>query len=338
MFNLDGGGDGTEDRLSSWMDGDANKGDSQPKRSEHDDEYLIDKAVISAVHAFAIRWLSTQDTVMDADGESAGRMRMPDEHIRNTLWHQATRAVYPAMTRPSYRSVLALHLVAITAPSIDHKDHGIETLCSEVSLSHHLHLKTASQRAEPCLFSNDVAPSWDLLRSYGDQQAAGEVTDRAKKQGTAYWLGIVSDTARSVTKCRPSILLPGRSGDTKVWNYVRQRTAMLDPSFRSLHGTQQPISDEVVATILQHATACKSMCWWTITRVQDALFHRIADESVEQALESTVTDFRQYHDLFDPLMEICARDFMILNHQNQLHYCEYLMWITAGGINLITKS
>jgi hypothetical protein len=81
--------------------------------------------------------------------------------------------------------------------------------------------------------------------------------------------------------------------------------------------------------ILQRATACKSMCWWTITRVQDALFNRMVDESVETALKTAVTEFRRFHDLFDPLMDICARDFMMLNHQNQLHYCEYSMWIPA---------
>ena len=323
MVTLDGSCR-VENRLSSWTGGEMGENDRGSISSDNDD-YLIDHALVSAVHAFSVRWLSFRDTIVDSNGNSVERTRTPEEHIRNTLWHQASKAVYSVMTRPSYRSVLALHLVAITASSVDHKDHGIEDLCSEVSLSHHLRLKSTSQNSFPNVISTELIPSWERLPSPQEQdKSPDETAERASRQDIAYWLGIVCDTARSLTQCRSSILLPGRSGDTKVWNYLRQRTANFDKSFRSLHGSQEPMSDEMVATILQHATACKSMCWWTMTRVQDALFHRMTDELVETALESAVQEIHRFHNLFAPLLDICARDFMIMNQRNQINYCKHL--------------
>lgn len=324
MVVLDGGSE-VQNHLSSWMGRqlDANDSDSFDGETD-DDDYMIDHALVSAVHAFAVRWLSFRDTAVDSNGNSVERTRRPDEHICNTLWYRATKAVYSVMTRPSYRSILALHLVAITASSIDHKDHGIEDLCSEVSLSHQLRLKSLTQNRSLNLTSPDVTPLWDSTLPFLEQERSPEESvERTQKQDIAYWVGVVSDTSRSLTRCRSSILLPGRSGDTKVWNYLRQRIAIFDQSFRSLHGSQQPLSDEVAAAILQHATACKSMCWWTMTRVQDALFHRLTDELVETALESTVEEIRRFHDLFAPLLDLCARDFMIINQQNQISYRKY---------------
>ena len=331
MITLDGGSQ-IENGLSSWIGGGMGESDRGSIGSEEDDDYLIDHALVSAVHAFAVRWLSFRDTVIDSDGNSVETTRTPEEHICNTLWHRASRAVYSVMTRPSYRSVLALHLVAITASSIDHKDHGIEDLCSEVSLSHHLRLKSTSQHPSFNVISSAFIPPWQPIPPFQEHDnPTDEAVERASKQDIAYWLGIVCDTSRSLTQCRSSILLPGRSGDTKVWNFLRRRTATFDQSFRSLHGSQEPMSDEMMATILQHATACKSMCWWTMTRVQDALFHRMTDELVETALESAVQEIRRFHDLFSPLLDMCARDFVILNQKNQVNYRKYLLRTDMTG-------
>ncbi len=295
--------------------------DDEDSPGNDEGDYLIDKALVSAVYAFSVRWLSTQVTAKKHDGSSVEKTRASNTNIRNTFWRQARKAIYPVMTRPSYRSILALHLVASTATAINHKDQGIEDLCCEVALSHHLRLRSGLQSHSMSTASTMTLSAQDMLSSLQVSPNIQEhVVEHAHMQDMAYWLGVLSDTSRSLTQCRSSVLLPGQSGDLKVWSQVRQRTQVFDLSFRSLHHSQQSMSDEVVATILQNASAYKTMYWWTITRVHDALFHHTTDELIEVALERALQELRGFQDIFGPLLDMCARDFMILNQRNQVSY------------------
>lgn len=286
--------------------------DSQPNGNRVQEASLLGNgsdpparlALAMAIHAFSARWLTL--TAPDS-GAAYSNEKLPcaNEHHCRTLWHRARKAVCAHLTRPSYTAVLALHLVSITGAAIDHEETGIEDLCVETALLH-----TSK------LWDNRSCATANVLPD-GDAAVLGGNQDPAR---VAFRLGVFTDTAYAMTKRRPSILLPGNSGENKVWSQVRQRRELFDTSFRTLHSIVNPLATGVVEAILQHATACKSMCWWQVTRVQDVLFLHTTTQTVQQVVENAAREFKQHTEIFDPLLILLARDFMLLDHKYQLGY------------------
>lgn len=142
-------------------------------------------------------------------------------------------------------------------------------------------------------------------------------------EDTAYWFGIVCDTSRCLLRCQTSILLPALTGDAKVWNLVRKQIQKFDLTYRPLHSSKDRLSDETVLAILQYGSSCKTLCWAAISRVQDALFYHMTGMSFEAAMENAITELDLFEDIFGPLLDQCARDYMLLSEKLRVSYCEF---------------
>ena len=267
-------------------------------------------ALAMAVNAFSARWL----TIIDYDtGASPHDKKQPcaNEHLCRTLWHKARQAVFALLTKPSHTAVLALYLVSVTGAAIGHDEPGIEDLCVETALLHTS--KLWDDRSCALAGPANVLPN-------DDEAVLGDKHDPAR---VAFRLGALTEITYAMTKRRRSILLPGNSGETKVWSQVRQRIQLFDASFRSLHSTVDRLAAPVVEAVLQHATACKAMCWWHVTRVQDVIFLHTTTQPVQLVVERAVREFKQYQEIFGPLLLLLARDFMLLDQRDQLGYGKF---------------
>jgi hypothetical protein len=97
-----------------------------------EDEKLVNQALVSAVHAFAVRWLYLQDAE-STRGSMAAKQAKDD--FSNSIWSQAQQSMYPAMSRPSYRSILALHIFGVTPIPPNNGDRWVSNLCIGVALN-----------------------------------------------------------------------------------------------------------------------------------------------------------------------------------------------------------
>ncbi|KAK8912498.1 hypothetical protein VCV18_012461 [Metarhizium anisopliae] len=263
---------------------------------------LVDKALIRAIYAFSIRWLHLRSPSQPHE------TRNLQTQLESNLWHCAAELMHAIVSQPCYRSILALQLFSETTVPADAHDEGIAELCQTASLAHYMKLYPASLLNEPKFLSSKVAG------------AAKEDPTHLPMQDTALWLGCISDVARSIRSHRPLMLLAGRSAETKVWGYIRERAHVFDNSFKHLHSTPEVLPPEVVSIILQNASACKTMFWWNIVRVRNALYDPAGDESVTQTMEKALQEYHRFQGVFAPFLDICSRNFQTLGQEAQLHY------------------
>ena len=292
---------------------------SYAEKQEQDENTIINRALNFALYAYSVWWLRLGDMKQNQDSDTRKDFISWKLKLSVDLWRQARQHIDAVLSRPTYRSILALYLFAIIPSSHNREGDCIEDLCIEASLNHQKYL-----RSRVLMKIHDPDPMLDLLEtttfpSTRDVSSSNQMEDKCMMD-IAYWFGVISDTTRSLMRCQPSIMLPGRSGEGKVWAAVRQRTKTFESEFKNLATLRAPLSDGMVITILQHAFAFKTLVWAAITRVQDALFHQVSDITLSEAIDTVRTDSNRFEEVFSPLLSICERDFILLSRTTQMSY------------------
>lgn len=288
-----------------------------------EDERILNDTLRTAVYAYSFSWLplrSAFQKTRHVDEDTARRM---EQDVRDHLWRRARVSMLPAMSRPSYRSVLALLLFAFAEMPVDNEDEGFSRLCNDVLFAHINHLKSPfqRQRARPLTeYTTAVPLTRGFIQSSLSKRRDQMDDNQEHMRDSICWLGIIVDSTRSLLTQRPSVILPGRSGDTNVWYLIRQRTVIFDQSFRRLHGSPLPLPPDIAIIVLQHASACKTMYIGMLNQFFDAVYH--SGESIDEAAQRIVTESSRFHDVFDQLLAMCARDYLSMKVESQLHYCE----------------
>src|ERR1700712_3745488 len=80
-------------------------------KDEDEDEQntVINQALISAVHAFSARWLPIS-RFGKGIATDIQKLTATKEYFVENIWKRAHKDVLRVLTRPSYRSILALYL------------------------------------------------------------------------------------------------------------------------------------------------------------------------------------------------------------------------------------
>lgn len=282
----------------------------------------LDDALRYAVYAYASRWLYFRNAFQITRGVDEERAQKMERDIRNHLWRRARTSMYAAMARPSYRSILALFLFVFIEMPEDNEDRGFNRLCCEVLFSHFNYMRSPTQRqtARPLSEYTTVLPLHDEavdLPVPRKDDGADEKLDHLRT--SMFWLGVICDSTRSLLQQCPSIVLPGRSGDAKVWDLIRQRNVIFDQSFRGLHTSPLPLPHDVTDIVLQHALACKTMHFGMLNQFLDAAFHNPTG-SIDDAAQRLLDESCRFHDTLGPLLSMCARDYSNMQVGCQLNY------------------
>ena len=225
-----------------------------------------------------------------------------------TLWDQAHQDVLHVVTLPCYRSILALYLFAITPTVVSSRMHPVSQMCYEVSLRHYLQLRLESRISCPPLDPSHI--NHDTI----EQAELGHLED------SAYWFGLVCDVSRGLLRCQPLVLLSGPSSQARVWAMVSKQVEDFAIQSAATRATMDILTDVAVLRILQIGSSCKTMCWAAITDVQDALFYDRSNVDLQQALRFCLSRLQQFENVFSPLLDQCARDFLLLSDKSQLGY------------------
>ncbi|PVI07198.1 hypothetical protein DM02DRAFT_705733 [Periconia macrospinosa] len=105
---------------------------SKAANTKSAEDRLLNNALRHAVYAYAINWLPLQDIFRQTRGVDHLEAQRMEQDVRAQLWRQARTSVLPALSRPSYRSVVALILVSFTEMPIENEDPGFNHLCCQV--------------------------------------------------------------------------------------------------------------------------------------------------------------------------------------------------------------
>jgi hypothetical protein len=224
------------------------------------------------------------------------------------------------MSRPSYRSVLTLLLFAYTEMPVDTDDNGFNHLCNEVFFSHINYLRSPFQQGSirPLTdYTTAIPLIHTSLNSPLPQPRAKASEKQEYMRDSMFWLGVICDCTRSLVIQCSSVILPGKAGNATVWELIRQRTVIFDQSFRRFHGSALSLSPDITPIILQHASACKTMYLGMLNQFCDAVYQ---NAELDQAAQAVSIESCRFHDVFDPLLDICRRDYLSMSAECQLSY------------------
>jgi hypothetical protein len=268
---------------------------------------LINQSLVSAVHAFAVRWLCLQDAE-STHGSTAAKQAKDD--LAGSIWNQAHQSMYPAMSRPSYRSILALHIFGVTPIPPKNGDKRVSDLCIDVALNQHIKLQSTRKILQQKHNSKSQTSNLPF-----------NLLENVYLQDMAFWFGVMCDIARSITTCQPSILTR-KSGNSTIWTCIEQNLQSFITLFQSPGRSRMSMSDNVGEIILQHATAFNKMFWSTVIEVQDAFYRHKTDIPTQRLVDSALRNMNRFEDIFRGYLDHCAKEFILLNEQNQIGYSE----------------
>lgn len=231
------------------------------------------------------------------------------------------------MSRPSYRSIHAMQIFGAAERPLDCDDAGFADLCGQVQISHMLQLQApngtpASRRLSPYttfIIPDQTRNSVDAIHQQSDDS---QTQSRRRMEDAIYWLSVMKDSYSSLIGRRSPALLPHASGDRRLWDFIRQRTVIFNNAFQTLHDSPYALPNEVITIVLQHASACKVMFLNVINRFHSVVQDQTSEESAEEAAQKIIEESDRFHNVFDPLLAICARDFLTLDYRDQLNYGE----------------
>ncbi|KAH8807868.1 hypothetical protein F5884DRAFT_790344 [Xylogone sp. PMI_703] len=279
---------------------------------------LINQALLGAVHAYSARWLSDDKVEPHCTHpHNTHNTRKVKEDLLRDLWAQAYQRIQPAMVRPSYTSILALHLFGNVPTPSQSEERSVAELCLGISLQHFTTMSVRSGVLSRLSKSSLVAEG-------SPQTNDAAALEYAQMEDTAHWFGIICDASRSLTVCQPSILLPNASAESKIWTSIRQEMFAFQQRAYSQHwiGSRLPSIERLYSTV-GNGWAGKAMVWNAISKVQEALFHNLTGISLEEAISKALQEMDRFEQTFGALLGMCRRDFVLLNEK--IRICCFLL-------------
>ncbi|RVX65789.1 hypothetical protein B0A52_10320 [Exophiala mesophila] len=300
---------------------------------------LINDATNHAVYTYASRWLPLHTGRPRPPGPfHRGRPTRPEQELSDYLWRRTQSKIQSIMSRPSYRAIHAMQIFGAAERPLNCDDPGFADLCGQVQMSHILQLQ-ASAGSPP---STRLSPYTTFLipdhacdsPEVNNNRGSGDNQTRRRMEDAIFWLSVMKDSYSSLIRRGSPTLLPHVSGDKRLWDFIRQRTVIFNNAFQTLHGSPHALPNEVITIILQHASACKVMFLNVINRFYNVVNYHNVEDSVEEAAQKIIAESDRFHSVFDPLLAICARDFLTLEYRDQLNYVWLITHYHLGSLTL----
>lgn len=251
-------------------------------------ESLMHPTMSVAIRAFSLKYLMAEKSRTNKAHRYAA---IQDDDCFKYIWKQAIQAATYAMKRQSYQSALTLYIIGLASMSTHGTPPDFERTC----------LRIASQHISK-------------LRPYEDDFDSDDYSISGHK--VAYLCAALSDNAFQFSQPRDSREPTLFCMNDQIWATVRERTQIFHKSFERVHGMHEPMSKEVLSTVLQHATMFKSMMWWNFNSKQ------------HDRLDLMIHDVLVFRKVFAPLLDLISRDFLLIHPREQLSYSEFkIQWV-----------
>ncbi|KAK5181773.1 hypothetical protein LTR44_005973 [Exophiala sp. CCFEE 6388] len=299
--------------------------------NDPDQETLVNQALLSAVHAFSARWLPAGHFRKGNTSDLQESIAMK-EYFVESIRTRAHQDVVRVLTRPSYRSILALYLFGTTPTSRKSMERRMPDHCFETALRHYVHLRA---KAHILTRSPLMAPNQIGLATDGGFAKTKAEEEYDHLRDTAYWFGIVIDGSRALTRCRLSVLLPGFNGESQVWDHVRKQSENFDAVYRPMRPSRALLTDETVMTMIQYGSSCKTLFWKAVSRLQEYLVFHAMEVPLQTLLEKVVQEMDRFENVFGPFLDKCGRDYILLSEKSRISYLILSLHFHLGVLILV---
>ncbi|KAG2009234.1 hypothetical protein GB937_007830 [Aspergillus fischeri] len=312
--------------LDRWM-AEMSQHNRQPAWNGSTQEQVVedsfeDESLRSTIAAFSARWLPLASQSRDGTLAYQG--------VILALWRHARRDMLRVINRPSYQSMLALFLFALTPVpagiSEEEEADGISgQACIHAALQHIQTLRARQRslqfngtRVSQPMKSTDGPPNLELNRA----------TDFITAENIAYWAALTFDTSASLTlNCRP-LLSSGLFGfEAELpWRLVRAGATIFQTKLenKQAHGHHN-ITDEQANQIIASGMAWKLFAWKLTAVFKEALRDGHDESEVQRVFSLVVGAIHQFNTIYRPPLEACQRRMPFLGQHTKLRWYSLML-------------
>ncbi|KAK2789232.1 hypothetical protein FQN52_006324 [Onygenales sp. PD_12] len=291
-------------------------------RERATDDGPTDESLRSTIAAFSARWLSLNSRESQSD--------ICIQRIVHALWRHTRRDMLRVINRPSYRSMLALFLFALTPVpagiSEDEEADGISgQACIHAALQQ-IQMLRARQRSLQFNGTNvSRLTKSKVIPTIPDSIGAANFI---AAENIAYWAALTFDTSASLTlNCRP-LLSSGLFGfEAELpWRLVRAGATIFQKNMQDCPGNGlYNMTDERANQIIASGSAWKLLVWKLTAVFKEALRDGHDGPEVTRAYTLVVEAIQQFNEIYRGPLEACQRRMPFLGQQTKFRWYSLML-------------
>jgi hypothetical protein len=303
--------------LDSWVleeteDGDAPANYPSPGTRERSSQ--IDGYLSCAIEAYAARWLPLAPNIVSPD--------FSIEDFIKDLWRYAHRLMLKVINRPSYRSMLALLLFALTPIPVGiSEEEELDGVSGQVCVHAALQQIQVLRARQKSLQFNGTRVSIPRPRRTSSASPASTATANfINAEGMAYWAALTFDTSASLTLSCRSLLSSGLFGfeSEPSWRMVRSSMEVFHQMTKTWDNFE--MTDERANQILAAASSWKLYVWKVTSLLKESLRDGHDESEVSRAFNLVFDAIDRFNTTYRDLLSACQRRIPFLSQETKLRW------------------
>ncbi|KAL4914751.1 hypothetical protein BDW62DRAFT_189756 [Aspergillus aurantiobrunneus] len=234
------------------------------------------------------------------------------------------------INRPSYRSMFALFLFALTpVPADISEEEEADGIFGQVCIHAALQqIQTLRARQRSLQFNGTKVSQPTKSEAVLSIPDTVGTTDFIAAENIAYWAALTFDTSASLTlNCR-SLLSSGLFGfeAEMPWRLVRAGATMFRDTWENWQAEGVYVmTDERANQIIASATAWKLLAWKLTAVFKEALRDGHDESEVQRAFDLVVEGIRQFNETYQQPLEACERRMSFLGQNTKFRWFSLML-------------
>lgn len=291
---------------------------ASPESFRNDNDLQIDHYLECAIQGFAARWLPL---IFPVEATAVPRLE-----IVRSLWRRAHRDMLKVINRPSYRSMLALLLFALTPIPVgiteDEELDGVSGQhCVHAALQQ---IQTLRARQRSLQFNGTRVSLASVRRTSATSPQSLATTNFINAESTAYWAALTFDTSASLTmSCRP-LLSSGLFGfDAEPsWRMVRTCTEIFKGMTKDWKALDFEMTNEKANQIIASGAAWKLLQWKLTANLKESLRDGHDEVEVDKAFNAVSDAIDHFNATYRDLLSACQTRIQFFSQETKLRWCK----------------
>ncbi|KAL5342677.1 hypothetical protein BJX70DRAFT_394511 [Aspergillus crustosus] len=286
------------------------------------EDHQAEQSLHGAIAAYSARWLPLASREPNSSSYYQG--------VIHALWRHARRDMLRVINRPSYRSMLALFLFAMTpVPAEISEEEEADGIFGQVCIHAALQqIQTLRARQRSLQFNGTKVSQPTKSEAIPPIPETVGTTDFITAENIAYWAAFTFETSTSLTlNCR-SLLSSGLFGfeAEMPWRLVRSGATMFRDTWENWQ-SEGPylVTDERANQIISSATAWKLLAWKLTAVFKEALRDGHHESEVQRAFTLVVEGMSQFNDTYQQPLEACERRMPFLGQHTKFRWFSLML-------------
>ncbi|KAF2102298.1 hypothetical protein NA57DRAFT_34695 [Rhizodiscina lignyota] len=298
-----------------------------------DQESVVYAPLLNAIYAFSARWLPL---LYPSRGKEC-----PDEQFEELaehFWRKARQDMLKLINQSSYRAVLTMLIFGLTPlPCGISKSEEMNGLSGYTCLQLALQ-KLQALRARPRTLQFSLSSEPASPRSSFNHVTADMVADKAllDAEAGAYLVGLIMDTASSLTLDRQSVLCSGLLGFEfeATFELIRKRSLLFQVETESWLRNGFVVTDDTAMKVIGVTSRWKLYTFKRIALFKEALRDGHDETKVTHAFVGASDAIAHFQTVYQPILDVCEKKLYLLSRSTRLVWYVVLLHYYLGVLIL----